>query len=290
MPSSGCRGFWSVEIRVAAAALGLLLASLASGDLIPTRDGFGYDGFVYATWVQSLSVDEFTRNGKLPIGVRVNSYRASRVLPSLALHYAFRATGKEPTTENVITAFRALNLLMITLGVYWWCRAANELAVGDGGMWLGGIALVVSYMNLKMPLYYPTLTDSTAFGVGALMLLLYMRGRTGWLIPLVLAGAFIWPTFPFFGALLIAFPRSESETSTSGSAWLPNACAAVIALAAVGYTIYLLISGYEIKATPVEVMWIVSPLSVAIVGLYLFFAMRPLLQSPVCGATSTPRR
>ena len=119
---------------MAGAGLLLLLVCWSFSDLIPVHRGFGYDGNHYGRWAQVLSVEALMApQRERPPGVKITSYNSRRVLPSLGVHYALRVAGVEPTRRSVVRAFRILNLLAITLGVFWWCRAANVLEVGEGG-------------------------------------------------------------------------------------------------------------------------------------------------------------
>lgn len=206
----------------------------------------------------------------------------------MVLHYTMRAFGIRRTSANVITAFTIMNILLLTLAVYWWCLAADELGIGVRAKWLGFLALMVNYVNLKMPLFYPVLTDSTAFAFGAAALLLYLRRHQVGLLILTLAGTFVWPTIPYFGFLLLMFPRDKGtrlESAPKGLHFWASGVPTVIVLA---YTGYLLISGFEISSTPVKPMRNFILLSVLFVGTYLFFGLRYLLDSKALWADLHP--
>lgn len=190
-----------------------------------------------------------------------------------------RAFGVRRTFSNIITAFTMLNILLLTLAVYWWCRAADELGIGVRGKWLGFLALIVNYVNLKMPLFYPVLTDSTAFAFGAAALLLYLRRHHVGLMIVTIAGAFVWPTITYFGLFLIMFPRDEGTELEPAQKGIHRWVSGAIMAGGLAYTVYLLLSGYEITSTPVETMRKLSPVSVSLVGVYLFFGLSFLLDS-----------
>ena len=141
----------------------------------------------------------------------LDSYRVSRILLPIGLHYVLRALEVEPTRPNIVTTYTVANILLLTLALFLWCLAADVLRIGTHGKWLGFLALMVNYVNGKMSLFYPVLLDSAAVALGAGMLLLYLKGRRIGLMIATLLGAFVWPSLPYFGFLLIAFPRSEQE-------------------------------------------------------------------------------
>jgi hypothetical protein len=270
----------NTNVLVAAATLLILLCQLPFREIIPRRDGIGYDGIYYAQYTQNLSFGVLlSPNHERPESVSLTTYYARRILPSMALHYAMRAFGIDRTFSNIITAFTVLNILLLAMAVFWWCLAADELGIGVRGKWLGFLALIVNYVNLKMPLFYPVLTDSAAFAFGAAALLLYMRRRPVGLLVLTLAGFFVWPTIPYFGLLLLIFPRGGGVVLEPAPRGLQFRAAGVVTVIVLAFTGYLLISGYEITSTPVKPMRHLVPLSMCIVGMYLFFGLRLLMDS-----------
>src|SRR5262249_23661423 len=102
----------------------------------------------------------------------------------------------------------ALDVALIALVAWFWCRIARRLEVSERGKWLGFIALFVNYVVLKHTVYCPVTTDVAAYALGAARLWCYLGGRTGALSPVLLAGAFTWPVALPVGALLLLFPRA----------------------------------------------------------------------------------
>ncbi len=113
-----------------------------------------------------------------------DSYRARRFLPSVAVYYGLGAVGSERRMQEVIMGFTAANILLVSLAVWLWCLSADSLELGDRAKWLGLPLLMVSYANLKMPLFYPTLRDSFALAMGSACLALHLR-RMPWGVLLI---------------------------------------------------------------------------------------------------------
>ena len=114
-------------------------------------------------------------------------------------------------TANVVTAFALANLVLLGLTLYVWGRIADAAGLTARAKWIGVLALQVSYANWKMPFYYSVLTDTFALALGALSLLFFLERRTVGLVAIAIASALVWPTLPYFCALLVAFPQPADE-------------------------------------------------------------------------------
>jgi hypothetical protein len=275
---------------IALATLLLLCICFLYRDTIPAGNGAGYDGEGYVAWVKTLSIGSLIDSASM-VGPAepLDRYRAHRILPSLALHYALRGIRVSATTANVIVAFAVLNIALLMLTVVCWLTAADELRIGGNGKWLGVVGLIVSYANLKMPLYYAALTDTAAFAAGAACVLFYVKRRTVALWITAFAGGFIWPTFTYFGFLLMAFPREQERPARHSARRVDLVLALGVAAAAALAMELLVYSGYEIKSTPIHPMQRVRHLSVALACGYLFLGLRPLLDSRALWQSLRPR-
>ena len=283
----------TTNLLIVACTLLLLCACFVVRDTIPAASGTGYDGGRYAAWAKTLGIGSLIDSAASrwqpprPDAERpLDTYYARRVLPSLVVHYLLAGTGIETSTANVILAFIAFNVLLLLATVVCWLKAADQLHVGSNGKWIGVVGLVVSYANLKMPLYYPTLTDTAALAAGAACMLCYLQRRRVALWLLAFAGGFIWPTLTYFGFLLVAFsgsdPRPDSPAPGPDSPAprrLPVAIALAIAVSVVLVIEWLFRAGFEFRNTPVHPLASLLHVSAIVVGVYLFFGMRPLLES-----------
>ena len=263
----------------------VLLVCFATRDVIPYASGTGYDGGRYASWAKTMSIATLVAaardhlHGKIPTtrGDEVlDSFYAHRVLPSIAVYYLLGAVRAERSTDNVILAFAWLNIVLLLVTVWCWLKSADELRLGANGKWLGTVALIVSYANLKMPLYYATLTDTAALAVGAASMLCYLQGRNRALWFATLAGAFIWPTLIWFNVPLLIFPRASGDNDVRSSRF-DLIVAAAIAVATVVWIEFLFSSGFELRWTPVRPILNLRHVSAAFAGVYTFFGLWRLL-------------
>ena len=280
----------ATNLVITLATLLLLCICFLHRDTIPAGNGAGYDGEGYVAWVKTLSIDSLIASASM-VGTEepLDRYRAHRILPSLALHYALRGIHVSATTANVILAFAVLNIALLLVAVVCWLNAADELRIGINGKWLGVVGLIVSYANLKMPLYYAALTDTAAFAAGAACVLFYIKRRAVALWVAAFAGGFIWPTITYFGFLLLAFPREDERPARCGPRRLDLVLVLGFAAAAALAMEILLYSGYEIESTPVHPLQRFRHLSVVLACAYLFFGLRPLLDSGALWQSLQPR-
>ena len=276
----------TTNVAILLSTLALLLVCLATRDVIPYASGTGYDGGRYASWAKTMSIGTLVAaardhlRGKVPTthGDEVlDTFYAHRILPSMAVYYLLIAVGVERSTENVILGFAWLNIALLLVTVLCWLKSADAVHLGANGKWLGVLGLIVSYGNLKMPLYYATLTDTAALAAGAASMLFYLQSRTWALCLTTLAGAFIWPTLIWFNLMLLVFPRASSAEPETDSNRFDMIVAASAAIATVAGLEYLFSSGFELRWTPVRPLLNLRHVSAAFAGGYVFFALWRLL-------------
>ena len=187
--------FWLIMLA------GLLAwGSFSFGERVAVRDGLGWDGEIYWSWVKDFP-HEFSDAG-------IDSYRIQRIMSSCTLYYAFKLTGVEPSVQNTLRGFAALNIVSIILVAYFWCLTANQLRISTQGKWLGFIGLLLNFAVLKLSGYYPILVDMQAYANGAAMSYCYVTRRRFGLWIATIVGAFLWPTQLYVGTILSLFPRA----------------------------------------------------------------------------------
>jgi len=177
------------------------LAQALWGSLISAGNGIGWDGEEYARYAMDFGGQVF--------GGKIDGYRLQRVLPSGIVHVLLSALGLPRDPRHVVAGFAALNLALLTASVFVWraiCRAAS---VSASGRWLGFLLLFVSFANLRMPYYYPVLTDTTAFALGGLLVYFHLVDSVPGMLVCLGLGAFTFPTFLILGAPLLVFPRGS---------------------------------------------------------------------------------
>lgn len=246
------------------------------GERIPAGQGCGFDGAaVYAPLAANFTA-----------AVRhVSRERVQRVLPSLVVHVALRALDVDDRGLRVIAlAFSILNLALLALGLGLWDRVCDALGLSVRGRWLATGAVFVSFGALKMPFYYPVLTDTAGLVLSIAALLAYLRGSAAALALVLGLSALTWPTLTFSGALLLAFPRRaspnpEAGRPTAGTVALALVPALVIGACAVRNAYF----AGAVVGSPGELPLHRPTLPVSILGVtgWLFLAAVWLLASPL---------
>ena len=169
---------------------------------------------------------------------------------------------------------------MIGLVIFSWVRSADILSLGEREKLLGAMALIVSFAVLRTGTYYPVLTDDTGLGLGALAMLLWLRGSTVALVLCTIAGGFSWPPQLLVGLLLLVFPPpadvrerlARDAAAPAPLSWRPaplgSALGAFAAISSIAVLTYLQLSGFRSTSGTHQVPLL--PLSVALVGVYVF--------------------
>jgi hypothetical protein len=234
--------------------VGLVLALY--GERLSPGHGLGWDGRFYA---------EIARDPHRAVFVDgLSEYRLQRVLPSLVVHGALRALGRPLDDAEIVRGFAVYNLVLLLGTLLVWDGICGAAAVSGGGRWLGFLLLFVSFGHLKMPFFYPVLTDTTALFLGALLVHLHLRDR-GWAtLAVLVAGAFTWPSF-----LLLAAPMYLLSPGTlDAGALLARGRRVLVAIAAsaayvANLAVHLPGRGVRIsEVEPVDERWL--PLSIAL--------------------------
>lgn len=196
---------------MAGIVLALCLITLGAGERIGVNDGQGWDGMAYTTWAKDFPGAVLTHG--------LTRYHSQRVLPSAIVYSALRGSQQDLTTRHVIAGFEALDSLLLILSAVLWAHIGHVLAWRRSARWAGFVALFASFACARHALYYPTLTDPSAFALGTLGTWGYVARRpvAVWLSALL--GAFTWPSLilPAFAALLV--PRDDAPVAAVGPTW-----------------------------------------------------------------------
>ncbi|MDQ3973180.1 MAG: hypothetical protein M3276_02390 [Actinomycetota bacterium] len=241
-------------------------------ELLPVREGLGWDGSAYGAIAKNFSA--------LVFGNELTSYRIQRVLPSGLVHLGLRVFDPSYSTQSVVEGFRILNIMVLVASAYLWVGIATRLQLGRSARWAGFIGLFVNFANLKFSLYYSTLTDTAAFALSLLMLFFYLGDRPVGLLATAAMGAFVWPTV-FYSAIVLFVlpyrPRDPHWQEGSRSRRFATALSCVAAGGAVGWALYAHVVEGKVVSAPATVWEPALPLSVSLMALYIFLAVRPLV-------------
>lgn len=233
---------WRIDAAVMTALVTVFGAAyIALGERIGVNGGQGWDGMAYTAWARDwwrTVVDE-----------GLTRYHSQRVLPSAIVHYALRALDIKATVPHIITAFSVLNTVVLAASALLWASTAHALRLSRASVWLGFVALFVSHANLKHALYYPTLTDPTAFLLGMLLAWGYVTERPVAIWLASLAGVMTWPALPMVGIALLVFPR-RTEALPDDERW-PRVRRIVSAAAVIVPTVIFCVTAAKYLRRPV---------------------------------------
>ena len=199
MSAEGARGR-DLVIALVVIALGCT-CTIGFGERIGVNGGEGWDGRAYTAWARDFQGEVLDRG--------INTFHAQRVLPSAIVHYSLRMAGIAPTTPAVILAFQLLNSLVLLLAAIALWRIARVLDWSRVATWTAFVAVFLNFVIARNALYYPTMTDVSAFGLGLGTVWAYLAGRTLSLGVLSLATAFTWPALLPISLAAVVFPRAR---------------------------------------------------------------------------------
>jgi hypothetical protein len=260
-----------------ALVLGAGIAQWHWGERIAAGRGQGWDGRFYAEMARDFPSQVF--------GHRLDAYRLERVLPSGIVYLSLRVFDLPPDDVNIVKMFAFYDLALLCGVVLAWVGIARCCAISVRGRWLGFVLLFVCFANLKVPFYYPVLTDTTAFFLGALLVYFHLGRNKAAMLAVLAFGAFSWPSFVGLGALLFVF-----EPTPLGSEDGPRrAYGAVAALAVIAY-LAMLPGNPHLDLQPDRSAAVdkrLLPLSIAIVIAYVAAVAAGLFRSRALFALET---
>ena len=195
---------------------------IVSGERIQVHQGFGYDGVIYADTVSRLEETVFLHPAP--------DKRIQRFLPSAILHYSLKALGMDFSPEHIVRGFQILNFLLVLISVFLYWRISDRLRFLDGARWVGFFALFCNFATARMPYFNPVLTDTGGFFLGMLLLYFFLEGSDAGLWCTGLAGAFTWPTIPFYALFLLSFKKIPAAGPVKNKGLVTAATLALTAL------------------------------------------------------------
>lgn len=193
------REHWPIVLLFAAYACHALFA-IFFGERIPVKGGLGWDGEIYYFISQDFMA--------LWHGNVFDSYYIQRIVPSLLVKAMHWVSDTEHSYELTGTYFGLLNLASMLGGTVLLLSALRE--VNTRWRWMATMFALVSFGAMKHPYYYPILTDSFAFLLGAAMLWAYLRQRKWILAAVALIGAFTFPSIMLMALPLLVFNEKGS--------------------------------------------------------------------------------
>jgi hypothetical protein len=225
---------WMVSVVVAGA-----LVSIAAGHLITARSGIGFDGRLYA---------QIAANFPDNLQTLVSPERAWRIGPSITVSLGFITLGiTEPSPADIVIGFRLLNLGACFVAVLAWFGIARTVRLRPAGAAFGFTALFLNFAVLRSIWISPVLADASAFALGLLLVLAYLR-RQQWAVFIIgFVTGFVWELAFLAAVAMLILPHrwpDENKHTTSAAVWAmagAGAAAAVVlaVTAAAGRAPYL---------------------------------------------------
>jgi len=274
---------------VALVALGGALA-IAFGERIGINQGQGWDGISYTQWAQDFARvlhDGLTR------------YHAQRVLPSAVVWEALRLGGVAHDVPRVLRAFAVLDVAVLAAASALWANLAGSMRWSRAAAWAGFIALFGSFASAKHAVYYPALTDPTAFALGMMLVWAYLTDRPIALWACAALGVVTWPALPPLALVMLVFPRATmAELGATLDRRITLGVGAVAAAGFVAVAFYFLAHpvpgvGDEKFAAwvPRSLLWVTVPLLIALVAAGIAYALAPVRwRAVIAYARALPRR
>lgn len=176
------------------------------GEHIPAGDGLGWDGTRYAKLAKDFPNLFFHK--------QIDQYLLQRTLPSSIVYFCARFNGIQLTNAQIPLAFSIYNASLLLIALFIWDAIVKKLAWRPQVRLISFAGLFLNYAILKMNTYYPTLTDTSAFVCGLLMIYFFLCKKNYYVLLTGLFGAFIFPTLLYIGILLYIFPKQNNPDST----------------------------------------------------------------------------
>lgn len=257
---------WTLFGTFLCAIIGLFIYNLLYGERIQFNDGLGWDGNLYAHLARQSPL-ELLGSRTLP------DYYLGRVLPPILVHYFSKLAGIDISSNiGVIRAFYIYNFVCIVVA------ALILIDIGKSRGWspLNSITVaslvLINYAVMKNMSYNPTLTDMTALTAACGLANAWSRKSVTGLVVVGFFSSFVWPSFIFIVVPLIALHQA-SGCDDDTERLLPVFCAALIAVGAVGGTLYAYWGGFRpmphVNQVNEQFLWISAPTALAF--LFLLF-------------------
>jgi hypothetical protein len=209
-----------------AIVLGGAVLTIALGERIAVNGGQGWDGMSYTTWAGAF--------WDRVIVAGLSRYHSQRVLPSALVHYGLRLAGVTPDVRQTIAGFQVLDTVALGIAALCWAHLGEVMGWRRPARWVGFVALFGGFANARHALYYPTLTDPTAFLLGMVMVWGYLARRAWAVWTTAALGIVTWPALPPLAIAFLVLPRADPALAIAPASrrvrWVAVAGAAIGAL------------------------------------------------------------
>ena len=243
-------------IALVAAAAAVMIAW---GERIGVNGGQGWDGQSYVAWARDFP-------GAMRAGITM--YQSQRVAPSALIYYVLGGLGIARTVSNVLLAFQVLDAAALVGSGVALIRIARTLAWSRAAAWAAFAATFLSFAIARQALYYPDLTDPSAFALGMVFVWAYIERRPIATAGVALVAAFTWPVLLWPALVGFIAPRPPEPLAPVAQRWLAPAAlvaaAAAAALAVAWFAVYWRLPGLDNFRRVAHLEWL--PVTIACAG------------------------
>lgn len=255
-----------VPIALATAAFYLLVTLLS--EKYTHCNGFGDDGCAYGKWAMNFPAYAFDD--------KLGSYGIQRCLPSFVAWASLKSLHLRLDPPHLVRAWEVMNTTCIFVGALAWLKIARRLAIRATMTLLGTIALFGNYGVIKFTTWDPVLGDLWGYAFGFVALWAHLTRRLWVLVPVMIIGAFAWPSLVAPALLLMFFWNARPEPAPAPFR-LAQITGVVVALGWAMFVSSLVARRYWPPAViPVETMPYLFRLSTLVCAAYFYFALRSL--------------
>ncbi len=235
------------------------------GERIPLNNGFGWDGNIYAGYVQNFWSH---------ISHTDDLYHINRLLPSFIIYCLLKLVHLDTySPRNIVNGFMILNSISFILTGYFWYKICDAKRFSLNTYWIGFISLFINFLALKHNLYDAVLTDTAAIFLGMLTLYFYVKKNYVLLAACLIPAYFTWPISIVLIVPLLLFtkphyinkPLTRTEQNWS---YLLTTIFIFICI----YLTYIM-GNTKIVSNSIDIFYPALPLSILITALFIYFVL-----------------
>lgn len=264
-----------IAILLSILALSWLVYNYYAGDHILANQGLGWDGTTYGALAQSNPPD-IIKNQSLA------EYTVQRIMPSIAVHYLGHLLNYNldlPTEQ--VHAFYLYNSLLLAISAVFLYLIAKHLRWRTPIIFLAFTAIFLNYAVLKQFLFYPVLTDASAFALGIISFYFYLRNHWWLLLLTTLIASFVFPSMLYTGLTLLAFKIKSDDTEYSPTLKINTLISAIIAAGITAAALFIVINSHFtfppiIPSAVIPIHKLLFPFSIICLFSYVFLYTRYL--------------
>lgn len=231
------------------------------GERIPLNNGFGWDGNIYAGYVQNFWSH---------ISHTDDVYHVNRVLPSFIVYCFLKLLHLDTySPHNIVNGFMILNSICFILTAYFWFKICEYKKFLSNTYWMGFISLFVNFLFLKHNLYDAVLTDTVAIFLGMLSLYCYVQKKYLLLAATIIPAYFTWPISIVLIVPLLLF--TKVDTIDKSILNLEQYLSYLLTTLFIFICIYLtyIIGNTKIVSNSIDIFYPLLPLSILMAALFM---------------------